>query len=397
MQLDPILAVKSNIFRAPEFQTRTYFHMNNSSEISVKRERVDTAEINESSNGVLRIEENQKYHSGYTNLQEKFLDGVLRNNLDEAWQAVSIWLQTLEAHSKPSSEVKINRFNEFCLKHLGQIIYSPTQEQQWIPGKYLDLIFSNILISNDTDSKQLIDLEWQLHFDIPTGFVIDRGLYDLSQALARYGNFVPVKRNSASHLPIEIDAKLKKQAITRFRDSSSFRVFEIWFQSVVNHGDFDISLVSQNGNYLTKLFNKGRELKSENKISEAIDCFSKILVSEPNHAETYNELGVCYFLQNKRDLALQSFMNAVKLNPNNRAAVLNLSETLLELKQDENALKILSFLTKNNPQDIEALLLLEKLYSRKGDKEKAMEVSKKVLVIDPFNDEAIIKLREIVA
>jgi len=390
LQLDDILAAKPNIFRAPAFQTRTYFLGNGSSEILVKKEKLDTMKIEESSNGVLRIVKNQKYHKDFKNLQEKFLDGVLRNNLDEAWQAVSIWLKTLDKHSTQASEEKKNRFHEFCRKHLGHFIYE-SAHHQWISGKYLDLIFSNLLVGENDESVKLIDLEWQLQFDLPTALVFDRALFYLSETLRQNQQFLNFKMKGQDFLPEELQKRLQESDLAKSSDRNSLQLFENWFYHVVQSGSFDASLLETNENdkHVAQVFQEGQKLAAENKIAEAIAQFSRVQLLHPNYAQTHNELGNCYFKQDKPELALQSFMKAVELDPTNRVAILNLSETLKALNRQAEAIKLLTTFLKNNPEDVDAMTVLAELYQETSKEDQVIEVYKEILAVDPLHQVAM--------
>ena len=394
LRLDDMLAAKFNVFRAPAFQTRTYFLGNGSSEILVKKEKFDTLKIEESSNGVLRIVKNQKYHKDFKNLQEKFLDGVLRNNLDEAWQAVSVWLKTLEEHSTQASEEKKNRFHEFCRKHLGHVIYE-SAHHQWISGKYLDLIFSNLLVAENDESVKLIDLEWQLQFDLPTALVFDRALFYLSETLRQNQQFLNFKMKGQDFLPEELQKRLQESDLAKSSDRNSLQLFETWFYRVVQSGSFDASLLdaNENENHVAQVFQEGQKLAAENKIAEAIAQFSRVQLLQPNYAQTHNELGNCYFKQDKPELALQSFIKAVELDPTNRAAILNLSEPLKALNRQAEAIKLLTTFLKNNPEDVDAMTILAELYQETGKEDQVIEVYKEILAVDPLHQVAMTAIK----
>lgn len=394
LRLDDMLAAKFNVFRAPAFQTRTYFLGNGSSEILVKKEKFDTLKIEESSNGVLRLVKNQKYHKDFKNLQEKFLDGVLRNNLDEAWQAVSVWLKTLEEHSTQASEEKKNRFHEFCRKHLGHVIYE-SAHHQWISGKYLDLIFSNLLVAENNESVKLIDLEWQLQFDLPTALVFDRALFYLSETLRQNQQFLNFKMKGQDFLPEELQKRLQESDLAKSSDRNSLQLFETWFYRVVQSGSFDASLLdaNENENHVAQVFQEGQKLAAENKIAEAIAQFSRVQLLQPNYAQTHNELGNCYFKQDKPELALQSFIKAVELDPTNRAAILNLSEPLKALNRQAEAIKLLTTFLKNNPEDVDAMTILAELYQETGKEDQVIEVYKEILAVDPLHQVAMTAIK----
>ncbi len=114
---------------------------------------------------------------------------------------------------------------------------------------------------------------------------------------------------------------------------------------------------------------------------------------QPNYAQTHNELGNCYFKQDKPELALQSFMKAVELDPTNRVAILNLSETLKALNRQAEAIKLLTTFLKNNPEDVDAMTILAKLYQERGKEDQVIEVYKEILVVDPVNHVAMTAIK----
>ncbi|MFQ5751289.1 MAG: glycosyltransferase [bacterium] len=156
---------------------------------------------------------------------------------------------------------------------------------------------------------------------------------------------------------------------------------------IINH-------LSKKIDFTLKYSLDAQKFLTENKISEAIEVLSKLLLLEPDASSTHNQIGECYFKLKQHRSALKSFMKAVRLNPQDRLAVLNLIMILTELKQNERAIRILSAFLKSNPEDVEALLLLAELYLRKGNKTKSLEICKDVLTNDPYNQTALMSIRQ---
>ena len=125
----------------------------------------------------------------------------------------------MQEHSTQASEEKKNRFHEFCRKHLGHVIYE-SAHHQWIPGKYLDLIFSNLLVSENDESVKLIDLEWQLQFDLPTALVFDRALFYLSETLRQNQQFLNFKMKGRDFLPEELQKRLQESDLAKIGRAS---------------------------------------------------------------------------------------------------------------------------------------------------------------------------------
>ena len=106
------------------------------------------------------------------------------------------------------------------------------------------------------------------------------------------------------------------------------------------------------------LLNKGKELRQEGKLEEAIASLNFALKLEPDHYLAYQQLGDIFFRQGRLEQAICSYHQALNINPQISLLHYNLAEA----------------------------------YKQEGKLEQAVKHYTKALEIEPFNDSAFIQL-----
>lgn len=79
---------------------------------------------------------------------------------------------------------------------------------------------------------------------------------------------------------------------------------------------------------------------------DAIAGFKKVIEKNPNHVQSYGNLGLCYGLKNNFDQAIEHFDKAIKLDPNYEPAINN-KKMLIELNKAGKSLKEIPFVSTN--------------------------------------------------
>jgi len=105
-------------------------------------------------------------------------------------------------------------------------------------------------------------------------------------------------------------------------------------------------------NNATALANRGKELYELDLIehnAEALPCFSRSLVINPNNPDILNLQGHAFHRANRSEEALESYEKSLKIRPNNPETLTECALALFRLKRDSEALDKLDQVLKVNP------------------------------------------------
>jgi len=64
-----------------------------------------------------------------------------------------------------------------------------------------------------------------------------------------------------------------------------------------------------------EIMKKGMSFLDDGKYEEALDCFEKILVSNPDNPDIWNKKGIALRSLGRYDEAIESFNKALEINP----------------------------------------------------------------------------------
>ncbi|MBR5913539.1 MAG: tetratricopeptide repeat protein [Selenomonadaceae bacterium] len=85
-------------------------------------------------------------------------------------------------------------------------------------------------------------------------------------------------------------------------------------------------------------FKEGQKIYNNNDFEKAILKFNEVIELNPNHAETYNLLGMSYYRLGKFEKAVENYTKAIELNPKNASNYSGRGFSYEELGKYEEAL-----------------------------------------------------------
>lgn len=233
-----IIAVKPNVkFRCKPFQTSTIFSRSDN-RISVFKKRIYPDCSFPQSDIILHLDGvPEPYYHETISIFDAIVNLVLENRYDQAFELINGWTCILNKNATGGTEESIRNFNQFSSRNLNHAIYTEAFGGNWLPGSFVDLTPLNILIPRENpvqiDQCKIIDLEWQLPFDIPLQLVFDRGLALFIQKLHRIVKTHKIDIHSPSMLPSQLYNLIKEMPLFRSANSTSHSIFETWFQHTI--------------------------------------------------------------------------------------------------------------------------------------------------------------------
>ncbi len=141
----------------------------------------------------------------------------------------------------------------------------------------------------------------------------------------------------------------------------------------------------------------GRCLVELNDPQAALECFLQAAVLLPDNADAQNNLGLAYQVNGLDQQALASYQAAVQLDSAHWQAWRNLAVMHLRLEQWEQGVQILASLIRTNPADIDAKFLMAQCYEIGRDFVTAQAMYEAVLAEDPDHTEAKAALENLTA
>jgi precorrin-6B methylase 2 len=170
MESTNLLAFKSNHERSAQFETTKWFEKGATGQIQVRT--VNTASGRASSEG---------YLLNHKNLHSDLVDVLYRGDRDAASALLLAWEKELIALKVTDQTAAHKRFNEFSLREFGRVMF--LDEKLWLLSNTVDLTPRNVLVDAQDGSSKVIDLEWSLPCEVPFGFVVCRGLWNVHRQL----------------------------------------------------------------------------------------------------------------------------------------------------------------------------------------------------------------------
>lgn len=132
-------------------------------------------------------------------------------------------------------------------------------------------------------------------------------------------------------------------------------------------------------------FKRGLRLQERGQLDEAIELYESGLRLDPNRAEAYNNLGICFRKKNQFGKAGEAYDTAIRLKPRFPEVYNNLGWLLLETGDAERAIEQFQKSIELAPKEPHVWGNLAWAYHVKGDYEKAIETNKTILREDPSN------------
>lgn len=119
------------------------------------------------------------------------------------------------------------------------------------------------------------------------------------------------------------------------------------------------------------------------KFDLAIDCLNKSIAINPNNANTYNNLGLSYKGKGLYNKAIEYYKKSVSVNPNFDFGYSNLASIYIDTGKYDLAIENCEKAININPHFESAYINLGVAYGNKGLYKKAVESFKKALSINP--------------
>lgn len=129
------------------------------------------------------------------------------------------------------------------------------------------------------------------------------------------------------------------------------------------------------------LLDKGFDMQSEGRLSEAVRCYKKILRLVPDIDLVLSNLGYVYFLQNKNEEAEKILQRAIEVSPKFPNSYFNLGLVYKKLSRFDEGIAIIKRGLKIDSQNKFALIDLGILLITVGRYQEAVEVLKRALSI----------------
>lgn len=127
-------------------------------------------------------------------------------------------------------------------------------------------------------------------------------------------------------------------------------------------------------------------------LKKAKDYINLALQSAPNHSENYALLGAYKMITKDSLSAINHYLKAINLSPNNKGAYVQLASLYNAYGNFEKAFEIGKNLEKQYPNDLSNLVNLAEGYRKIGANDSAMVYYKKINSLDKKNAEANLQL-----
>ncbi len=222
------------------------------------------------------------------------------------------------------------------------------------------------------------------------------GLFDKKGKLVGIMSFVLEEaKNIGFAIPVEWIDETRKNGIKTDSTSPVEKVFATYLQrltlahSFIENEDWkglekhSLLWVDQLPSDSWGLFYLGLAYHYQGKYSEALESYHEALRINPEDAEVWYNLGLAYFNQGKHSEALESYREALRINPELVEAWYNLGLAYFNQGKHSEALESYREALRINPELVEAWNNLGLAYSNQGKYSEALESYREALRINP--------------
>lgn len=160
----------------------------------------------------------------------------------------------------------------------------------------------------------------------------------------------------------------------------------------ISEGDAEMDNVKQNdfkSNTAEEAYRNIQPLIEQEKYDEATTALEQLVFAFPEFSVAHNDLGVLYLNRGERNKAMEHYLKATMLSPQNATFQKNMADfNYVVLGRVQEALEIYVSLLKNNPTDTELLLALGHICVAEKRRDDAVTFYQRILAIDPEHHEA---------
>lgn len=131
------------------------------------------------------------------------------------------------------------------------------------------------------------------------------------------------------------------------------------------------------------LLREGQDMLEQGKLLEARQLLEKAIQKDPQNAEAYATLGTCLERQSAPRLAEQAYLQAIKIDPNNKAALNNLATLYwVHLKRYNDAVELYQKVVALDPTSRDAYVNLGAAYNFWAANDKKLSPEQKQQTFD---------------
>jgi len=152
---------------------------------------------------------------------------------------------------------------------------------------------------------------------------------------------------------------------------------------------FVSTYVKESENEDGSLWNLGRWADFRKLYSIELECFDKIIESNPNDANALNNKGIALANLGKNEEAIQCCDKALEIEPKNAYALYNKGAALANLGKNEEAIQWYDKVLEIEPEDADVLNNKGAALANLGKNEEAIQCCDKVLEIEPEDADAL--------
>jgi len=134
---------------------------------------------------------------------------------------------------------------------------------------------------------------------------------------------------------------------------------------------------SQADSAFNRLRQEGDDAHTKGDFQQALDCYRKALIKDPDSAVIWNNLGLTFKELGREDKAIKCYYKALELEPNYPASWYNTGELLYEMDEFEDALYCF-----NTVGSLDADLARNIAHKRQECKQKIADGNKEVVPPD---------------